>query len=305
MKLALVLPVLLAPAMAQAAGPVCDAAWSDASRGGRSVPVRIRMPGGAGKAPVILFSHGLGGSLDSGRAWAQAWAGAGFLVVNLQHPGSDRGIFRGRRVREAMRPEQLAARAADVRFVIDRLSRGGRTGACDLARADSARIGMSGHSYGAHTAQAIAGQRFPFRGAGDLADRRVRAAIAFSPSPPARGSVETAFAGVAIPFFSITGTRDAVAITPWVKAGDREKPFHAMPRGGKYLLVLDGASHAAFNGRGDHAGAQRALTPHMEQVVTQATVAFWRWTLLGDPQARQRLDGRRLGLAPGDRLERR
>jgi predicted dienelactone hydrolase len=303
------LPVMLAamfalsPAAAEASGPVCDAQWNDPGRDGRAIPIRIRMPDGAGKVPVILFSHGLGGSTDSGRAWADAWAASGFLVVNLQHPGSDRSIIAGGRIREAMRPEQLAARVGDVRFAIDRLAGGGRDGACDLSRADVSRIGMSGHSYGAHTTQAIAGQRFDF-GNGDLSDRRVRAAIAFSPAPPLRGSAKTAFAGIHIPFFSITGTADSAPITPWIKAADRETPFRSMPAGGKYLLVLDGANHMAFNGRGDRAATGAALTPHVEDMVTRATIAFWRSTLLGDQAAKATLE-RGLPLASGDRLERR
>jgi predicted dienelactone hydrolase len=301
-RLSVMLAAILAlPVAAEASGPVCDAQWNDPGRDGRTVPVRVRMPDGTGKVPVILFSHGLGGSTDSGRAWAEAWAASGFLVVNLQHPGSDRSFIGSGRIHEAMRPEQLAARAGDVRFAIDRLARGGRDGACDLSRADLSRIGMSGHSYGAHTTQAIAGQRFAF-GNGDLSDRRVRAAIAFSPAPPVRGSAEAAFAGVDIPFFSVTGTADSAPITPWIKASDRETPFRSMPAGGKYLLVLDGANHMAFNGRGDRAATGAALTPHVEDMVKRATIAFWRWTLLGDQTAKATLE-RGLPLASGDRLK--
>lgn len=305
MKAIPALVLLLTAAAADAAGPVCDAQWKDMARDGRIVPVRIRMPDGKDKAPVILFSHGLGGSIDSGRAWAEAWADAGFLVVNLQHPGSDRSIIGQGRLRDAMRPEQLIARVEDVHFAIDRLEGGGREGACDLSRADMSRIGMSGHSYGAHTTQAIAGQRFPFAGGDRLADRRVRAAIAFSPSPPVRESPEAAFAGVSIPFLSITGTADSVPITPWVKPMDRLVPFQAMPAGGKYLLVLDGANHMAFNGRGDRAYGGEALTPHMEDVVDKATIAFWRWTLMGDARARRVLDEKALPLSGSDKLQRR
>jgi predicted dienelactone hydrolase len=82
----------MAPGAAQAAGPVCDAVWRDTARG-RDVPVRIRMPDGSGRAPLILFSHGLGGSLDGGTLWAQAWADAGFIVIHLHPPGSDRSIL--------------------------------------------------------------------------------------------------------------------------------------------------------------------------------------------------------------------
>src|SRR5688572_27427954 len=65
---------------------VCEAIWRDTARD-RNVPVRIRMPAGSGQVPVILFSHGLGGSRDAGTEWAQAWVQGGFAVVHLQHPG--------------------------------------------------------------------------------------------------------------------------------------------------------------------------------------------------------------------------
>lgn len=282
-------------------GPVCEASWVDSART-RTVPVRIRMPEGSGKVPVILFSHGLGGSVDSGMLWAQAWASAGFAVVNLQHPGSDRSILRGGAVRGAMSPQQLVSRITDVHFVIDELGRKGREGRCDLSRLDLSRIGMSGHSFGAHTTQAIAGQHFPMAGSNAYTDPRVKAAIAFSPSPPFRGSTEAAFADVQIPFFSITGTDDSVPLTPQIRPADRERPYRAMPPGGKYLLVLDGATHMDFNGRGDGRPAPNA---HIQAVVIDATIAFWRWTLLGDEAAKRQLDADDVGLVAGDRLEHR
>jgi predicted dienelactone hydrolase len=263
------------------------------------------MPAGADKVPVVIFSHGLGGSTDSGRAWAEAWADAGFIVVNVQHPGSDRSIVGTGRLREAMAPAQLAARAHDIRFVIDQIGRGARTGRCDLARADVTRLGMAGHSYGAHTTQAVAGQHFPRMRGEDLADPRVKAAIAFSPAPPIRGGAEAAFADIRIPFFSITGSADTAPITPWVKATDRETPFRVMPAGGKFLLVLGGADHMAFNGRGDRGYASASQTPHVETTVKRATVAFWRWTLLGDAAALRQLDRSALSLSAADRFERR
>ena len=34
--------------------------------------------------PVVLFSHGLGGTRDGGAVWGEAWAAADFVVVHLQ-----------------------------------------------------------------------------------------------------------------------------------------------------------------------------------------------------------------------------
>jgi len=303
-KTMLVAATLLAPAAADIpladAIIVCDAKWRDAARD-RIVPVRIRMPEGNAKAPVILFSHGLGGSLDGGTNWTVAWAKAGFIVVNLQHPGSDRSILGEGRIAAAMAPAQLIARAADVHFVLDELGRRPREGACDLRRVDLARVGMSGHSFGAHTTQAIAGQRFPV--VGIASDPRVKAAVAFSPSPPMWGSDTTAFGAVAIPFFSVTGTEDTVPITPRITPRDRERPFRAMPPGGKYLLVLHGANHMVFNAQDGLRGPASTATPHIRDSVISATALFWRWTLQGDPEAKRWLDGFAKTLPPEDRFE--
>ncbi|WP_114952363.1 alpha/beta hydrolase family protein [Sphingosinicella terrae] len=292
-------------APAAAAVTVCEAVWRDPSRA-RDLPVRIRMPPGDRPVPAILFSHGLGGSLDSGSAWSDAWSDAGFAVINLQHPGSDRSILTGGRVSimRAMAPRQLAERARDVRFVIDRLAAGGAEGDCSLERIDSRRVGLSGHSYGAHTTQAVAGQDYPAGALADLADPRVRAAIAFSPSPPMRGPAEPAFDDVAIPFFSITGTRDEVPFLPQIGPADRERPFRAMPPGGKYLLVLDGATHMTFNAGGERRRGQPPPDPRHVRIVAGATIDFWRWTLNGDEVARRRLEALPERLAPGDRFER-
>lgn len=302
----LALAALFLPAIVQAAPPhgitTCDATWHDVARN-RDVPLRIRMPAGIGKAPVILFSHGLGGSLDSGTDWAVAWAKAGFIVINLQHPGSDRSIFRKGGIAAAMSPTQLAARVSDVHFVLDELGHGSRAGACDLRRADLAHVGMSGHSFGAITTQAIAGQHFP--SGAITGDPRVKAAIAFSPSPPALESDAGAFGTIAMPFFSITGTADFVPITPNIKPQDRERPFRAMPPGGKYLLVLQGANHMMFNGQDERPAPSSKPTPHVCETVIAATTLFWRWTLNGDVEAKRRLDRFAEALPPGDRFERR
>jgi predicted dienelactone hydrolase len=297
------LPLMLfaATPLAQT-GPVCDAVWRDERRH-RDVPVRIRMPAGTGPAPVILFSHGLGGSVDAGAIWAKAWADAGFIVIHIQHPGSDIVAVRAVGFRGAMGAEQLIARAGDVHFVIDRVSAHPRQDACDLTRADTAHIGMSGHSFGAHTTQAAAGQRFGPQGAA-LADTRIKAAIAFSPSPSMQPGAndKQSFGAIAIPFFSLTGSLDAVPQLTAVTATDRIRPFHAMPAGGKYLLWLDGANHAAFGGQ-HYAPRGPAGDAHVEPIVIRLTTLFWRWALMGDMAAKAELDAGDPALGPRDRFE--
>jgi predicted dienelactone hydrolase len=306
MALLLILAFLLsfvAPAAADAV-TVCNAVWRDAARS-RDIPVRIRMPDGSGQIPIILFSHGLGGSLESGTDWTSAWAEAGFATLTLDHPGSDRQL-RGDSISAAGLSAQLEARVADVRFALDELARRAREGGCDLRRVDLSRVGMSGHSFGAITTQALSGQSYPLPSLSHAADPRIRAAIAFSPSPPMRGHDDAAaFAGIHIPFLSVTGTADFAPITPQVSAADRQRPFRAMPPGDKYLLVVGGANHLQFNGQD---GLRRDTEPgeHMRAIVIAATTAFWNASLRGDSSARNwfyDMSGLRKMLAASDRFE--
>ena len=77
-----------ATSLVQAQSPIFfDETWQDTRRQ-RVVPVRIRWPQGAAPAagwPLVIYSHGLGGSRTGGDAWGEAWAAAGMVVVHLQH----------------------------------------------------------------------------------------------------------------------------------------------------------------------------------------------------------------------------
>lgn len=305
----LLLPLLLSllPAAARAAAPVtlCDAVWLDPARD-RQIPVRIRMPGGAGKVGVILYSHGLGGSLDAGAIWAHGWAEAGFAVINLQHAGSDSALFGKPDFRVGLGFQQLIARGRDIQFVIDELGRKPVEGQCDLARIDPTRIGVAGHSLGAQTVQAVAGQHLAFGVHPPLSDIRVRAAVALSPSPPLVGSPEEAFATIHMPFLSITGTADAVPSVIPITALQRQEPFRLMPPGDKFLLVMKGGTHEMFAGQFAHTMLNGEPPPHIRDTVVATTTAFWRATLDGDKPSLHWLQspqGLRAGLPPGDLFE--
>jgi hypothetical protein len=75
-----------------------------------------------------------------------------------------------------------------------------------------------------------------------------------------------------------------------------------MPPGGKYLLVLDGANHAAFGGQ-DFSSHGAAPDSHVRPIVIRLTTLFWRWTLMGDDRAKAALDKGDPTLSPKDRFE--
>jgi predicted dienelactone hydrolase len=103
--------------------------WQDASRK-RAVPVKIYYPAQAtGACPVIIFSHGLGGTRETYEYLGRHWASHGYVPAHLQHAGSDDAVWRGAtRPMETMRGaltdwKNAVNRPLDARFAIDELTR--------------------------------------------------------------------------------------------------------------------------------------------------------------------------------------
>jgi predicted dienelactone hydrolase len=289
----------------EAPGPfketVADMRWTDPSRQ-RDLPLRLRLSDAPGSRPLVLFSHGLGGSIEAGRFWAEHWASHGLHTLHLQHPGSDESVWKGAaNPAQAMRraatgTEQFMARVADVKFVLDEMARRQAAGDPTWGRADPARVGLAGHSFGAVTTQTLAGQRFevPRRmqaEADALRDDRLKAFIAFSPSARTDEAV-TQFAGIERPFFSVTGTADGmVGLGLGVPPYRRLLPFEGMPSPDKYLLNLEGADHMIFGGlpRRQSDGADPARDALHVRLVRSTTTAFWLAHLAADALARAAL----------------
>ena len=279
---------------------VVTADWADAARA-RSLPVKLYVPGDPARSarPAILFSHGLGGSREGGAAWGRHWASHGFVAIHLQHPGSDEALWNNRGdvpLKDAMRkgatPRTYVDRLGDVQFALDEIARRARTGDPVAVRIDPARIGMSGHSFGARTTLALAGERQPWPAAArGTADARIKAAVAFSPSAagPAAGWAAR-FGDIRMPLLSITGTRDGDPLGGAMPPAQRTEPFRNMPPPDKYLLVIDGADHMVFNGgAADRVPAR--VKDGVERAVRIATLAFWKAYLEDDADARRFLQG--------------
>lgn len=314
-----VLGQVFAQAEAKPSGITEDDTWQDRARQ-RNVPVRIRWPAEnlpmpPGGRPVVLFSHGLGGTVDGGERWGQAWCAAGLVVVHLQHPGSDleavrrvaRSFSDQAGLRRAAGPEQLLARLEDVVFALDEMQRRRAAGIGRWAQARVGAVGMSGHSFGAHTTLGMAGQRYP--GHPGMDEPRLAAFVAFSPTLPARGNPEQAFARLTRPLLCLTGTHDDDVVGNGATPERRVGVFAALPPGRKAQLVLEDADHMTFAGhvglRGEalarHAPA-RALQAQHHALVAAITADWWRAHLMGDAQALGRLT-QPSGLAAGDRWQ--
>src|SRR5450432_1112566 len=167
---------------------VRDLTVHDASRN-RDIPVRIYLPGNEKPVPIVLFSHGLGGSRAGSKFLGEHWAARGYIAVFVQHPGSDEAVWKDAAPKDrmaAMRTaeslENFLLRVRDVRAVLDELEVWNKNGLL-AGRMDLTKIGMSGHSFGAVTTEAVSGETLPLSGT-QLTDPRIRAAVILSPSVP-------------------------------------------------------------------------------------------------------------------------
>ena len=268
------------------------------------MPVKLYFPvinsamAPATKFPVILFSHGLGGSREGGKRWAEHWASHGFVVVAIQHPGSDESLWKGVAARDiassmkaGMTFTNLALRVGDVHFVIDEVFRRMALGEMPFANADPKRLGMSGHSFGAQTTLSVVVQKPPLSGGKSGLDSRISAAVAFSPNARNKTNLERQFGDIKLPFFSITGSDDGSILDDGTKPEHRRLPYENMVPGQKYLAVFDGGDHMVFGGHG--LGLRRPETVRDKEIqagVMAGTLAFWNATLKQDVTARRWLE---------------
>jgi predicted dienelactone hydrolase len=259
----------------------------------REIPIRVYLPKDKTPAAAVLFSHGLGGSRAGSAFLGNHWAARGYVAVFLQHPGSDDSVWKDKPLAQRMAAMRAAAglenfmlRVADVRAVLDQLEHWNKSAGNPLSgRLDLKRIGMSGHSFGAVTTQAVSGQRF----VRDFTDSRLKAAVIMSPSAPRRGDPTQAFGGVKIPWLLLTGTRDTAPIGD-ADVASRLSVFPALPAGGKYELVLYNAEHSAFTDRA-LPGDSQPRNPNHHRSILALTTAFWDAYLRDDQNARKWLDG--------------
>ncbi|MDO9073928.1 MAG: hypothetical protein Q7U73_11740 [Rubrivivax sp.] len=284
---ALPLRAAWAAASAVAAEPesfgALDLDWVDSARD-RAVPVRLYLPNQARPTPLVVFSHGIGGS-RRGYSWLGShFASHGIASLHLQHVGSDRNLWTGSvfnlvgRLQDAAQDKEAIQRALDLRFALDTLLAG------ELAvRVDAARIVAAGHSYGANTTLLASGARVPRAGrAVELHDARVRAAIVIS-APPFYGEPDprAILAPVTVPSLHVTATEDIIRIPGYYSgAEDRVAVFDAIGGPRKWLAVYEGGSHSMFTDRRGTGGA--LLNPRVKAATQALALAFLRGVFDGD-----------------------
>jgi predicted dienelactone hydrolase len=258
-----------------------DHDWQD-NRRDRPVPVRIYYPkDGAGLSPVIIFSHGLGGSREGYAYLGQHWASYGYVSVHVQHQGSDTAVWKENprpieSMKAAANANNAVHRPLDVRFAIDQMEKMNREPGPLKQRLDLGHIGAAGHSFGAHTTLLVIGQRLLGldNDAAPLRDARVRAAIAMSsPAPQDRHRLDEAFAMIRVPCLHMTGTLDFSPIGGTMPK-DRRIPFDRIRGTDRYLVTFKGGDHMVFSGQKRLLG-ERKTDPVFHDLIRMSTTAFW------------------------------
>ena len=241
-------------------------------------------------SPVVIYSHGLGGSPDRFAYLGNMWASRGIISIFIHHPETDESQWRGH-LRAVSELESLYKRywsardrALAIRFVIDRLTEKGIESSSFAPIMDTSRIGVAGNDLGSLAAALVAGQLPPDNG-DSLADSRVSAVAMLSPTVYCDAAhAPVVYGGISAPFLSIAGTKDDGIIGP-TRAEQRRIPFDALFRQDRYHATLEKGDHLVYSG---HLRVSKRESDRLYQdAIRSVTTLFWSAYLQTDPDALQ------------------
>lgn len=277
----------------------------DKNRGDRTVPYKLYYPdihhnkndntlGIKPPFPLIIWSHGLGGTRDGAAFIARFIASHGYVLAHIQHDGSDDSLWRN----EEGHPWDVIRRKTpipygvtrnrylDVSFALDEIIKLIKSDETLHHITNTQNIGMSGHSFGALTTQVMAGQVV---GDGDVPERfkepRFKAGILYSPTPNFRTQLPLPqiYGPIDMPLLHMTGTNDDSPVEKFGYEKRREVFDHAEGKN-QHFFAIDGADHMVFNGsRGKLDNYDDIETD--KDIIKLISLAWWDAFLKGDKAA--------------------
>jgi predicted dienelactone hydrolase len=226
--------------------------------GTRSSPTRVLqselyLPGGPGPWPLVEFAHGFNGDPSKFSDLFGAWAEAGFAVLAPRFPVT----YTDAAANPLARAGDIEQQPADMRFALRQLLAGPYR-----SRIDARRIGVAGLSLGGGTTWALISDRC-------CVERRFRAAIVMDGNRFGFG--DETYVPNRIPLMVFHIRTDAAL--PYEAARDA----YAQASPPKYFVTIF---------QGVHPEPFENLPSTADDMVEQATIAFWRAYLLDDARAR-------------------
>jgi dienelactone hydrolase len=235
----------------------------------RTLETRIAYPSPLeGKAPLIVLAHGLWGSPSKFTDLMTAWAEAGYIVAAPTFPRSTEDQPGGEAASDV---GDVANQPADVSFVIDEMLRlAGDSDSVFYKHVDEDHIGLAGHSLGGVTAYGAVFNTCC------KDDRIVAGAFLAGPRDLLSAALGGSFEYRPFPSLLIVADGDFV-----YESSRDAYPALLSP---KWLITLHGGDVSR------HASPFEDADDPADQLVVDATVAFWDMQLRDDPDAQQRLE---------------
>ena len=268
---------------------------------GRVTPLQMRIsaPSRGRELPIILLSHGHGGSnhlssLNGYGPLANFWASHGFAVIQPTHLSSKT---------ISLPPDTPGAplfwrsRVQDLIHILDHLESIESSIPEIAGRLDRSRIAVVGHSLGGHTAGMLLGAQLTDEDGTqvNLIDMRIKAGVMIT--PPGNGGEDLAGMALKLPFFRSPSFKEMTTPTLVVIGESDVSPhltvrgadWHADPyrlsSGPKCLLTIAGGGHLLGGISGFDAAETSDESPERVATVQRLTWAYLRSALYPEDQA--------------------
>jgi len=260
---------------------------------GDDLQVRVSAPVSGNALPVVVFSHGFGGSLDKYAPLADFWAAHGFVVLQPTHLDSRTLAVTPDDPRY---PDIWRVRISDLTRVLDDLDTLVATVPGLAERVDATRIAVAGHSWGAQTASTLLGAGV-LDAAGvpgeDFTDKRVMAGVLLSLtgtgeslSPFAAENfpfMHPDFSDLSTPALIVTGDSDQSLLS--TRGPDWFTDAYFMSPGAQHLLTLFGGEHSLGGIVGYSSAETTDENPERVALIQRVTTAYLRTALAVDTES--------------------